>query len=84
MAALKTKTEDNSNESLFADEIPKANNRNNIILERRRSRTRQSHAGKMRDGFKPLPTVHVMVTHASAASSKLKVELDSHADTCSW
>ena len=31
---------------------------------------------------KPLSTVQVTVAHASVASSKPKVELDSHADTC--
>ena len=37
----------------------------------------------LRDSYiKPLSTVHVMVAHASVASYKPKVELDSHADTC--
>ena len=30
----------------------------------------------------PLTTVQVILVHASVASSKPKVELDSHADTC--
>ena len=37
----------------------------------------------LRDSYlKPLSTVQVIVAHASVASSKPKVELDSHADTC--
>ena len=32
--------------------------------------------------LKPLSTIQVMVAHASIASSKPKVELDLHADTC--
>ena len=32
--------------------------------------------------IKPLSTIHVMVAHASIASSKPKVELNSHKDTC--
>ena len=35
-----------------------------------------------RQVFWPLSTVRVMVTHASVANSKPKVELDSHADMC--
>ena len=31
---------------------------------------------------KPLHMVHVMVAYPSVASSKLKIELDSHAGTC--
>ena len=31
---------------------------------------------------KPLSAIHVMVAHASVASRKQKVELDSHAETC--
>ena len=40
---LEAKTENSSNESLFPDEKLKANNRNNPALDRKRSRTRQSH-----------------------------------------
>ena len=37
----------------------------------------------LRDSYvKPLTTIHDMVSHASAASSKPKVELDPHADVC--
>ena len=37
----------------------------------------------LRDSYvKPLSTIQVTVAHASVASSKPKVELDSHADTC--
>ena len=32
--------------------------------------------------IKPLSTVQVMVAHTSVASSKPKIELDSHADMC--
>ena len=32
--------------------------------------------------IKPLSTIRVTVTHASVASSKPKIELDSHEDTC--
>ena len=32
--------------------------------------------------IKPMSIVKVMVVHASVASSKLKVKLDSHTDTC--
>ena len=35
-----------------------------------------------RSSIKPLTTVQDMVAHASVASRKPKVELDSHADTC--
>ena len=44
VAVLEAKTDNNNNESLFADENPKANNRNNPALDRKGSRTRQSHA----------------------------------------
>ena len=44
VATLKAKTENIGAESLFADEKPKANNRNNPALDRKRSRTRQSYA----------------------------------------
>ena len=37
----------------------------------------------LRDSYaKPLSTINVMVSDASVASGKAKVELDSHADTC--
>ena len=37
----------------------------------------------LRDSYvQPLTTIQVTVAHASVASSKPKVELDSHADTC--
>ena len=37
----------------------------------------------LRDSYiKPLSTVQVIVAHASVASSKPKIELGSHADTC--
>ena len=42
-----------------------------------------SQPSKLRDShLKPLSSVEVMVAHASVVSSKFKVELDSHADTC--
>ena len=41
---LESKADKSSNESLYADEKPKANNRNNPALDRKGSRTRQSHA----------------------------------------
>ena len=40
MALLEAKSDNSSNESLFPDEKPKANNRNNSALERKGSRTR--------------------------------------------
>ena len=45
VAVLGAKIDSSSNESLFADEKPKANSRNNPALDRKRSETRQSHAG---------------------------------------
>ena len=42
VAALGTKTENSSKESLFANKKPKANNRNNPAVERMRNGTRQS------------------------------------------
>ena len=39
-----TKTDNSSHENLFADETPKANNRKFPALNRKGSRTRQSHA----------------------------------------
>ena len=44
VAALEVKTDNSSDESLFADVKPKANNRNIPALDRKGSRTRQSHA----------------------------------------
>ena len=42
-----------------------------------------SQLSELRDDFiKPLTIVHVMVAHASVASSKSKVELELHTDTC--
>ena len=41
---LEAKTDNNSNESLFADEKPKANNRNNPALDRSGNGTRWNHA----------------------------------------
>ena len=43
VAVLEAKTYNSSNESLFPDEKPKANNRNNQALDRKGSITRQSH-----------------------------------------
>ena len=43
-AALEAKTDNSSDESLFADEKLKANNRNNPAPDRKRNGTRQSHA----------------------------------------
>ena len=97
MATLEAKSENSSNESLFADMKPTASNRNNPALDKKGNGTRQSHADAwwlgpskgdsqpsvLRDShIKPLSTIQVMVAHASVASSKPKVELDSHADTC--
>ena len=44
VTALEAKIDCNSNDSLFPDERPKANNRNNQALERKKSSTRQSKA----------------------------------------
>ena len=44
VARLEAKTENSSNESLFADEKPKSNNRNIPALDRKGSGTRHSHA----------------------------------------
>ena len=44
VAALEAKTDNSSNESLFADEKPNANNRNNSALDRKGIRIRQIHA----------------------------------------
>ena len=44
---------------------------------------RDSQPSVLRDSYiQPLSTVQVTVAHASVASSKPNVELDSHADTC--
>ena len=44
VAALEAKTDNSRNESLVADvKKPKANNRSNPALDRKGSRTRQSH-----------------------------------------
>ena len=43
VAALEAKIDNSSDESSFADEKPKANNRNNPALYRKGSNTRQSH-----------------------------------------
>ena len=71
--------------------------RNNPALDRKENGTRQNHAdtselwpskgdsqpSKLRDSFiKTLSTVCITLAHASFASSKPKVELDSHADKC--
>ena len=97
VAMIEAKTDNSCNKSLFTDEKPKANNRNSQAFERKGSSTRQIHADTwlsgpskgvgqpsvLRDSYvKPLSTIQAMVAHASLASSKLKVELDSHADTC--
>ena len=94
---LEAKTENSSNESLFADEKPKANNRNNPALDRKGNSTRQSHAdtwwlgpligdsqpNALRDShIQLLTTIWIRVAHASVAISNPKVELESHADTC--
>ena len=44
VAMLEAKTDNSSNDSLFNDEKPKANNRNNPALDRKGNGTRQSHA----------------------------------------
>ena len=44
VAVLEAKTDNSSDESLFADKKPKANNRNNPALDRKGNGTRQSHA----------------------------------------
>ena len=41
VAALESKTDNSSDESLLADEKPKADNRNNLAIDRKQSRTRQ-------------------------------------------
>ena len=44
VAVLEAKTDNSSNESLFADEKPKANNRSNPAFDRKGNWTRQSQA----------------------------------------
>ena len=44
VATLEAKTGNSSNESLFPDKKPKANNRNNPALDRKGNGTRQSWA----------------------------------------
>ena len=44
MAALEVKSENSSDESLFADVKPNASDRNNTALDRKGNGTRQSHA----------------------------------------
>ena len=44
VAMLEAKTRNNSNESLFAYEMPEAKNRNNPAFDRKWSSTRQSQA----------------------------------------
>ena len=44
VAVLEAKSENSSNESLFADVKPPASNRNNPDLDRKGNGTRQSHA----------------------------------------
>ena len=97
VAMLEVKSGNSSNESLFADLKPTANNRNNPALDRKGNSTRQSRTDAwwlgplkgnsqpsvLKDSYiQPLSTVQVMVAHASVGSSKSKVELDSHADMC--
>ena len=43
MAALEAKPENSSHESLFADEKTKANNKNDLALDRKGNGTRQNH-----------------------------------------
>ena len=44
VAILEAKTDNSSNESLFAEKKPKANNRNNPAFDSKGSKTSQSHA----------------------------------------
>ena len=96
VAIEEVKTDSSSNENLFPDEKLKAKNRNNPVLDKKGIGTRQSYAdtwwlglskgdsqpSKLRDNLiKPLTTICLMLSHASVASRKPKVELDSHADT---
>ena len=81
---LEAKTDNSSNESLFAEEKPEANNKNNRALDRKQSGTRQSHANTWWLGpligdsetsvlrnihIKPLSSIPVMVAHASVQVS---------------
>ena len=77
------KTDKSSNKSLFPDKKLKANNRNNPVIDRKKNRTRESHANTLWFDrfFKSLSTINITVAHASIATTKLKEELDSHADT---
>ena len=43
---------------------------------------REAVPEKLRSFIKPLTTIQVMMAHASVASDKSQVELDSHTDTC--
>ena len=44
VALLEEKTDDSSNESLLANEMPKVNKKHNPVLDRKGSDTSQSHA----------------------------------------
>ena len=44
VAMLEVKTDNSSNESIFKDDKPKANNSNNQVIDRKGRRTTQSHA----------------------------------------
>ena len=87
VAVLEAKTENSTNESLFSDKKPKANNKNDPAIDRNGSRTRKSQPdtwwlvlskedsqpSELTESFiKPLATVHAKVAHASVASSKPK------------
>ena len=50
MATLEANIDNSSNESLFPDEKPKANNRNKPALNRKGSRIRQTHAETKQSG----------------------------------
>ena len=93
---LEAKTENSSNEILFADEMPKANNRTIQPLTEKEAepdRTMETLDGQghqngtvclvLRDSYNmPVSTIHILVDHASVAISKPKVELESHAEMC--
>ena len=91
MAMLEVKKDNSRNESLFADEKPKASNpaldgkgrqscADTWLLELPKE---DSQPRVLRDSYvKPLRIICVIVAHALVASSKRKVEFDSHADTC--
>ena len=91
---LEAKTDNSIDESLFTDEKPKSSNRHYTALDRKGTSIRQTKLGSWLGPLggdskpnvlidvkiiKPLITVHVMAVHASVASSKSKVELDSNA-----